>query len=108
MNNITPPPNICNLQHEHTYHKKTREREVGRLRGGGAEGLADLESTRAKLFEVEEENAQLRRKVEVELYNQVIIMCVSVSLCLSVWFVCLSLSGLCVRILYVTHNKKGT
>jgi hypothetical protein len=79
---------------------------VGRLRGGGAEGLADLESTRAKLFEVEEENAQLRRKVEVELYNQVIIMCLPslyVSMSLS-----MSLSGLCVRILYVTHKKKGT
>jgi len=44
---------------------------VSRLRGGGAEGLADLESTRARLFEIEEENAGLRRKVEVELYNQI-------------------------------------
>ena len=46
-------------------------REAARLRGGGVEGLGDLEATRARVFTLEEENAGLRRRAEVELAGEV-------------------------------------
>jgi len=48
-----------------------REREAAKLRAGGAEGLDGLEDTRKKVFELEEAQALLQRRAEVELPNQV-------------------------------------